>query len=161
NCSWIGIGIELPHLLSEQSIKINKEILAINPDSYEFSPSNRPHLNLYDLDVPESKISEIIISLGDVLKDKASFEVKILNINYFQFGAIFLELERHPALLDLHSAIVLAVAPYRGNCMCKDYLQPWRKYTQEQEKLLNAYGNPFVLNEFHPHISLGFIRAPE
>ena len=161
NCSWIGIGVELPPLLTQQCGSVNAAISQINPASHKFSDTNRPHLNLYDLDVPESNISEITSALINALKDIPSFEVKIKNISYFHFGAVFFEIEKHPSLLDLHNTVVSTVYKYRGSCLCKDYLQPWRKYTQEQEGMLKEFGNPFVMNEFHPHISLGFIKASE
>lgn len=129
--------------------------------SYKFTENNRPHLNLYDLDVPERNISEITPALNNVLSNMRSFEVKILKIGYFNFGAIFLEVEKHPLLINLHNVVVETVYKYNGNCVCKDYLQPWRKYTHEQAEMLEKYGNPFVLKEFQPHISVGFIKAPE
>ncbi len=161
NCSWIGIGVELPSLLTQQCISVNNEISLVNPASYKFSQNNRPHLNLYDLDVPERNISEITSALNNVLSDTPSFEVKILKIGYFQFGAIFLEVEKHPLLLHLHNIVVSTVYKYKGNCVCKDYLQPWRKHTLGQTEMLEKYGNPFVLKEFQPHISVGFIKASE
>ncbi len=161
NCKWVGIGVELVPLLVQQCSLINTAISLINLASYKFSDTNRPHLNLYDLDVIEEDISDIIVALDRVLKDTASFRVKILKVDYFHFGSIFLEVENHPLLLDLHNTVVSTVYKYKGSCVCKDYLQPWRNYTQDQDEMLKKYGNPFVLKEFHPHISLGFIKAPE
>jgi|GEM_PF-2870007 len=161
NCSWIGIGVELFPLLTQQCTVLNTEITLINPTSYKFSENNRPHLNLYDLDAPERNTSKIISTLNSVLSDMTSFEVRILKLDYFQFGAIFLEVEKHPLLLNLHNTVVSTVYKYKGTCVCKDYSQPWRKYTPEQAEMLEKYGNPFVLKEFHPHISVGFIKASE
>jgi 2'-5' RNA ligase len=160
-CTWLGIGVELPPALTQACKEINTEILKINPQSYKFSQNTRPHLNLYDLDVPENNASEITSSLRNILKTVSSFEVKILKIGYFHFGAIFFEIEKHHSLLDLHSSVVSTVSKYKGNCICKDYLQPWREYTQQQNEMLKKYGNPFVMDAYYPHISLGFIKAPE
>jgi 2'-5' RNA ligase len=161
HCSWLGIGVELPSVLSQQCNKLNTEITLINPRSYKFSQENRPHLNLYDLDLPETNVPDIISALNNVLSNMSSFEVRILKIGYFNFGAIFLEVEKHPLLINLHTAVVDTVYKYKGNCVCTDYSQPWRKYTREQAEMLEKYGSPFVMNEFQPHISVGFIKAPE
>lgn len=160
-CSWIGIGVDLPFSLTSQCISVNNEISLVNPTSYKFYENNRPHLNLYDLEVPERNIPEIANGLNNVLGNMSAFEVKIPKIGYFSFGAIFLEVEKHPLLINLHTKIVETVYKYKGNCICKDYMQPWRKHTHEQVEMLEKYGNPFVLKEFHPHISVGFIKAPE
>jgi hypothetical protein len=95
-CTWLGIGVELPPALTQACKEINTEILKINPQSYKFSQNTRPHLNLYDLDVPENNASEITSSLRNILKTVSSFEVKILKIGYFHFGAIFFEIEKNP-----------------------------------------------------------------
>jgi hypothetical protein len=57
----------------------------------------------------------------------------------------------------LHKNIVKEIVALKGECIDKDYLSPNRKYTKRQKELLMKYGNPFVLDQFQPHITIGNI----
>lgn len=160
-CAWIGIGVELSNnnSLNKECLEISNRIREINPPSTTFTKSNRPHLNLYDLDVPEENIYLISNKLNSVLKDFTSFTVKVNNIGYFVFGTVFIQLEKNPLLIELQKMVIECISPFKGQCVCQDYLQPWRKYSQGQREMLTKYGNPFVLNEYNPHITVGFIKT--
>jgi 2'-5' RNA ligase len=53
---------------------------------------------------------------------------------------------------------VQTVSKFRGDCVCEDYLKPGRAYNKNQDAMLATYGNPFVMDQYFPHISLGFIK---
>jgi len=42
--------------------------------------------------------------------------------------------------------------------MCEDYLQSHRKYNSTQKSMLKLYGNPHVLSQFMPHVTLGLTQ---
>ena len=159
-CEWLGIGSDVwkeSELFKE--ITIINEILNSKYNGVSvFSDTNRPHLNMYDLDVPTENIPQVISELEDLLKDRSGIKTVISKLEYFPFGLFYLKLEATPELKTLHRSIVEKVSKYKGNCVCKDYLKPRRKYNIEQKEMLKIYGNPFVINQYFPHITLGFVK---
>lgn len=158
-CTWIGIGIDIPKQSSlyDECIRINSLLNKIYGNVAVFSQENRPHLNLYDLSVPQEKLGEIKKLLQTVVSKLPPFHVDISTIDRFHFGLFFLDVDSSQELFRLHKEIVEVISPLRGKCVCKDYLQPHRKYTTEQKQMLTLHGNPHVLSQFRPHISIGFI----
>jgi len=159
-CVWIGIGVEI-----KKGTNLYKECLEINGffsrehgSKIIFSDNEVPHLNIYDLSVPEENISSISQALRSIVDNQGKFTVKINSIGHFPFGLFFLEVENNNILKDLHTQIVGAINPLRGDCIDPDYSQPHRKYTTQQKESLNQYGNPHVLELFKPHITLGHIK---
>ena len=134
-CTWVGIGVELDtnFRLYNELITLNNEIADYDNKSFKFSALNQPHLNLYDLDLPKENLQKIITILKDGTKGVQTFEAQITGIKAFDFGIIYLELEKHPLLQQIHEKIVKAVSELKKDCVCQDYLQPWRKYTAEQK----------------------------
>ncbi|MEW5805314.1 MAG: 2'-5' RNA ligase family protein [Patescibacteria group bacterium] len=163
NCIWVGIGIEVPmgSQICREIIKANNLLVDKYRAKKGFSGSKHPHLNLYDLSVPNENIRLIAEKLKGISKTQKSFTVKIEDINYFHFGLIFLKIEKSDALVKLHEKIVEEVAKLKSGCIDADYLTPHRKYTARQKEMLMRYGNPFVLDQFQPHITIGHVKNQE
>ncbi len=155
DCIWIGIGIDLPKQSNvyRDVVKFNKQLVK----NYGIKKDFYPHLNIYDLSVPKDNLKAIIKKLKAFVSAQKSFKIKIGKINSFSFGIIFLEVNKSKQLELLHKNIVKEVAVLKGECIDKDYLSPNRKYTKRQKELLIAYGNPFVFDQFQPHITIGNI----
>lgn len=158
-CVWIGIGVELTNSQSIYSdcILINKYLFNKKITSSHYSKDEPPHLNLYDLDIKTNNFSQSKIILKNILKDRKSFYVKVKSIEYFPFGLFFIELEKNHELIQLHELVVKNISELKGNCVNPSYLEPHRSYNSEQKLMLNSFGNPHVLQQFRPHITLGFI----
>ncbi|MEK6855812.1 MAG: 2'-5' RNA ligase family protein [Nanoarchaeota archaeon] len=158
-CVWIGIGMDIKDKeLYEECKKINKKLVKEYGSSIIFSKNNMPHLNLYDLSVPKKNLPEIVKRLKKIALNRESFDVDITGINYFPFGLFFIELKINNFLYELHKLIVNEITQLKGNGICEDYLEPVRKYNPNQKEMLKNHGNPFVLSEFKPHITLGLIK---
>lgn len=158
NCIWIGIGVDIKKDSSfEQEIIKIQNVISSKYKSV-FYPEKHPHLNLFDLDIPAANLTAAIQKTETILKNQRSLTVAVKDINFFPFGLFFIELETNDALYDLHRKIINAVTPLKENCICKDYLEPHRNYTARQKELLTTYGNPHVLDQFKPHITLGFLK---
>jgi len=159
-CIWIGIGIDV-----NKNSKFYSDLTLMNGllKKYEneiiFSENNLPHLNLYDFDIPKNNLEIIIARIGKVISKTKKFSLKIKGVNYFNFGIVFIEFEENSKLIKIHKKIVNSVYSLKGNCTCKDYLDKNRDYDKKQKELLKKYGNPHILSNFKPHITLGLIRG--
>ncbi|MFA5092075.1 MAG: 2'-5' RNA ligase family protein [Candidatus Paceibacterota bacterium] len=155
----MGIGIDIlkKSELYYDIIETNK-ILVKKYGSKTDLNKNCPHLNLYDLSIPKENLKYIILKIKEILVDQKPFIIKTKKVNYFSFGIIFLEIEPNQELKTLHKKIVKEVSKLKGTCIDNDYLAPHRTYTKKQKELLLKYGNPFVLDQFQPHITIGFVN---
>lgn len=75
----------------------------------------------------------------------------------FRSGVVYLSIKKNSTLCDLQEKIVKTVSPFKEDCICVDYLKPGRNYAQGQKEMSKLHGNPFVLSEFNPHITVGFL----
>ena len=160
DCVWVGIGVNIQKSTSlyQTCLRLNKVLRKEYGSTLRFLGSEVPHLNLYDLDVPRDNLRTIVERLQTLLQGQKSFNVKIKPLNYFPFGLFFLEIETTTQLSHLHRALVEAISPLKGECVCEDYLQPHRSLDSEQNAVLKLHGNPYVLGCFKPHITVGHIR---
>ncbi len=155
-CVWIGIGVPVPEKSAlHENLAAMSDFLATRFG--DGVGSDVFHLNLYDLAVPKENLKTIIDLLSERVGGKQRFTTKVEGVGSFPFGAIWLGLEMNPKLFDLHTLIVQNISPLRGGCIEKSYLEDNRTYTQNQKEMLARYGNPFMLGEFRPHITIGFI----
>lgn len=160
NCLWIGIGIDVSEgtELNRTVVKMNNLLAEKYGANKDFAESNHPHLNLYDLSVPRGNLELIIRKVREISESQKSFEVGIKKVNYFPFGLFFLEINKNDALDGLHKRVIEEIAKLKGECIDEDYLAPHRKYSEKQKELLIQYGNPYVLDQFQPHITIGHVR---
>jgi len=162
-CVWIGIGTDIPKEsnLYAECVSINKLLSEKYGNSILFSEAKMqlPHLNFYDLNVLKKNLDEISLKIDHLVSGIRSFDVKVKSINYFPFGLFFLKIENTSVLSNLHKLIVEAVSPLKENCICEDYLQLHRKYNLTQKSMLKLHGNPYVLSQFIPHVTLGLTQA--
>lgn len=160
-CIWIGVGIDVKPQddLYPTIINLNQILKHQHGSTYNLSPTNPPHINLYDIDIPNKNLESVNTSLKEITKKRNHFSIKLTTINYFKYGAIFIECELNHELKELEKEVIEALVKYKGTCRTQDYWQPWRDYNDSQLKNRDKYGNPHVLDTFTPHITLGYIKA--
>jgi 2'-5' RNA ligase len=160
NCIWVGIGIDVSEEteLNRVVVEMNNLLAEKYGASKDFTGSNHPHLNLYDLSVPIENLELIIEKVREISEINKGFEVEIGEVNYFPFGLFFLEISKNDALNKLHKRIVEELVKLKGKCIDEDYLAPYRKYSERQKEVLMQYGNPHVLDQFQPHITIGHVK---
>ena len=163
NCTWVGIGTDVSgeSEIYRKIIETNDLLVTKYGAKKDFAGSEHPHLNLYDLSVPNENVELIAKKIKQISEEQRSFEAKVKGINYFHFGMIFLEVEKSDTLAKLHENIVEEVVKLKGDCIDENYLAPHRQYSKRQKELLMQYGNPHVLDQFQPHITIGHIRNQE
>ena len=158
NCLWIGIGtvINDNNEIYSELIKVNSYLVKEMSGGLAYSGTLRPHLNFYDLSVHSDNINYIDKSLSDTLKNQKPIECEILGIKFFKFGIIYVEIKKNKQLVELHQKILESVSPHKGDCIDPDYQKLTPKLSEEQNKSLNKFGNPYM-SEFKPHITLGYL----
>jgi len=161
NCIWIGVGIDIkPEDIYYPVItKLSETLNQKYGSNYNFSKANPPHINLYDIDIPQRNLQQTINSLEQITKKWKNFPVRLASIDSFTHGAIYIQCELNESLKQLEREIVETLVDYRGGCRTEDYWQPWRKYSQNQISNRDKYGNPHVLETFTPHITLGYVKT--
>jgi len=160
HCIWIGIGVDIKKKdnLYKEWTSINKILSNGSANTLSFSENRLAHLNLYDLDIPKDNLNKIQEELNKIATQMKSFGVPIKAVRHFPFGLFYIEVEKSKPLLKLHKTIVEKISPLKADCICQDYLEPHRKYNQTQKLMLKKYGNPHVLSQFSPHITLSFTK---
>jgi 2'-5' RNA ligase len=160
-CVWIGIGANIPETSRlGEAIGAAHALLRKKYDSRPgFSGSSRSHLNLYDLSVPRQNLKAVVETVKMIAAAQKSFTLRTGEVDYFPFGLFFVETLKNSKLIVLHKKLVAQVSALKGDCIDPDYLEPRRKYSVEQKRILMRYGNPHVLDFFHPHITIGQVNS--
>lgn len=162
DCVWIGIGINIKSGDEgyEEFIKLNNDLVQNYGSTFVFdAETNQPHINLYDLDIPKANLGNIESELQEIASQFNPFSVQLNNTTFFDHGTIFVACELNSELKRLEEKVVKNIVDFKGSCRTEDYSQPWRKYTEEQILNREKYGNPYVLNTFTPHITVGFVKT--
>lgn len=82
DCFWIGIGINISSEDSEyqELLELNQYLVEKFGSKYAFNPiNNQPHINLYDIDVPQSNLKEVEIALERTPEHAKSFPIATNN----------------------------------------------------------------------------------
>lgn len=163
NCVWIGIGADISEGmdLCRTINKVNNSLVEKYEAKRDFTGSEYPHLNLYDLSVAKPNLKIISEKIKKIAENQKSFIVRVKEVDYFPFGLFFLGVGKSSELKNLHRKIVEEIVKLKGECIDEDYLAPHRKYNQRQKELLVEYGNPHVLDQFQPHITIGHVKNQE
>lgn len=159
---WIGIGINITpsDIGYEELLRLNKRLVVQYGSSYIFDPvSNQPHINLYDLNVPEKNLIQIETELKKIADNFKEFFVDLKEISYFDHGTIFISCEINDQLIKLEKQIVESISLLKDDCKTLEYWQSWREYNTKQVENRDKYGNPHVLDTFVPHLTVGFIKG--
>lgn len=157
NCIWIGIGIDVPEDIQRIVVRMNDLLADKYGANKYFSENKHPHLNLYDLNVPRKNLELIVDKVRKISESQEKFEVEIEKVNYFPFGVFFLGIRMNNILNGLHKRMVEEVVQLKDECINEDYLAPHRQYSEKQKESLMQYGNPHVLDQFQPHITIGHV----
>lgn len=160
SCTWIGIGSDVTEGTDIYHKIIEADNLLANKYGTEdnFIIGRRPHLNLYDLSVPSNSIELIVGKMKLISETQKRFTVKARGVSYFHFGIVFLVIKKSKVLTKLHKKAIGEVSGLRGGCIDEDYLALNGEYTKKQKKLLIEHGNPYVLDQFFPHITIGYVK---
>ncbi len=159
NCVWIGISVDIEKLeLRRDIVEMNNLLVGEYGANKSFAGGECPHLNLYDLSVPRENLELIVKKVKEMTESQKIFEIEMGKVNYFPFGLFFLEIKMNVILNGMHKKIVEEIVKLKGSCIDEDYLAPHRQYSKRQKELLMQYGNPYVLDQFQPHITVGHTR---
>lgn len=159
-CVWVGIGVNFSpnSMIYQECLRIASLLQRKYKTQPFFSKIRQPHLNIYDLSLPQKNLEIVLKRLDGLLKDQKSLELKIKSVDYFPFGLFFLKVEEKKELIVLHRNIVEIIYALKEDCICEDYSRLLDKYNSNQKDSLERFGNPYVLDLFNPHLAFGFIK---
>ncbi len=158
---WAGIGVNFmpADVCYKELVDINRLLVNNYGSTFGFdSKVNQPHLNLYDVDVPATNLSDVEVAVQKIAENTMPFDIELDGIKSFDFGSIYIACKQSEELKRLEEEIVTKLTGFRDGCKTRDYWQPWRKLTEEQRENREKYGNPYVLDAFLPHITVGFVK---
>ncbi len=160
NCIWIGVGSDVTKEtpLYADCLRMGDVLKIKYGSQLDLSGKDAPHLNFYDLSLPAENLERAAAGLEKLASEQKVFAVKIKSVGYFPFGIFFLEIEKNGELFKLHRHIVEEIVQLKGSCIDPDYLEPHRKYAERRKEILQQYGNPHVLDQFQPHITIGHVK---
>lgn len=159
---WAGVGVNfIPgDPCYREFVDFNKLLVERYSSTFIFDAvTNQPHINLYDIDVPCENLADIEVALQQVAQTTKPFIAQLDKVDCFDFGTIFVSCSQTEELSRLEKVIVEGITNSRNGCKTEYYWKPGRKYNQAQLENRTKYGNPFVLDTFLPHITVGFIKA--
>ena len=155
---WVGIGITINKKSRACASLVEMSEILSQKYGDKLKSAKEFNINLYDFDAPKSELKNIEKELRDILNEFMGFKIKVNVVRSFDFGIVFLEIEKTIELYNLHKKIVEKINPYRKGLICKDYLEEKRNYNSSKKEMIEKYGNPHVLDEFYHHITIGMVK---
>lgn len=125
--------------------------LTQSANRYAFHATIKPPMALID----GATVDDLRASLADFAKRQSPFEIGKLTVASLDgFLALIPEAENE-ALVDFAASVVEEFEPHRAPLSLKDRAARLaRGLTPRQEELLDAYGYPYVFDEFRFHMTL-------
>ena len=157
NCKWVGIGITITEgPLHTASIEADKFLSTLYQSRKRFD-HYEPHINLFDFDAPEDTHKAIQTRINKIALETLPIDIKAIEFDYFYFGLFFVKMVNSSQVLQLHEKIVRSLFQFKGNCINGDYMDPIRNLNLIETGYRDKYGNPYIFENFHPHITVGHI----
>lgn len=156
-------GVEVPQLVPEGFDLATWRALTVEPRAYGFHATIKAPLRLAEGKTEES----LIAAFNDIAAALEPFKLPILQTTPIDAregeGAFIALMEPGltPALEALENEVMLSLDPFRAALTDKEYVRRRpEKLTDRQRYYLNAYGYPYVLEDFRFHMTLTS-RVPE
>lgn len=152
-CVWLGrdAATGLPHDGTVAGIDRTRLLnLTQSAGRYGFHATIKPPMAL----APGASESDLRDAMATVAAELAPVNLGRLRIASLD-GFLALVPEDNPALQDLAANVVEAFEPFRAPLSIRDRdARAARGLTPRQEELLDAYGYPYVFDEFRFHMTL-------
>ena len=152
-CVWLGrdAATGLPHDGTVAGIDRTRLLnLTQSAGRYGFHATIKPPMAL----APGASESDLRDAMATVAAELAPVNLGRLRIASLD-GFLALVPEDNPALQDLAANVVEAFEPFRAPLSIRDRdARAARGLTPRQEELLDAYGYPYVFDEFQFHMTL-------
>lgn len=129
------------------------------PALFTLDDRHLPHLTLYQSVFPLAHKMQTYECLQSCAAHTKSFNVVLHDFSEFR-GALFYDAEKDDSLMSLHQHIVTSLNPLREGLLtdeCRKFLHDSSLSSKEQKNVMN-YGNPFVLEQYRPHVTLTKLR---
>lgn len=121
------------------------------------------HLALYLFEAPKRNIEKILREAKKLAKTIDPTPIKIKGMSANQEGLVFIDLEENSELRQYHCQIVENLNPFREGVLREKYKDEEHLKTlpADAREKLQKYGHRWVLDKFHPHITLSKLLDPK
>lgn len=157
---YFGIADPLHSDITKASLEIR--------DSYGadwFIDNQRYHLHLalYLFEAPRRNTGKILEEAKKLVKTISPTSIKIKGMSANQEGLIFIDLEENSELRQYHCQIVENINPFRDGMLREKYRDEeyLKNLPTDAREKLQKYGHRWVLDRFHPHITLSRLLDPK
>jgi 2'-5' RNA ligase len=154
------IRLQIAVLLEEPAMSSIVELnhLARLQEASEFIIDGRnffPHITIYPPLFPTKNIDEIRQRLRSLAKNFEHFSIRLDQV-FSADGYLMLAYKHSEALYDLHKKVINELNPLREGILRAKYQSPEYMNTipADQQELVMNYGYQYVLQYFHPHITI-------
>lgn len=136
---------------------VNDEDSTSIADSLKLEKIDRlpPHLTLYSLELLGDKKKELEKVVSRIADSFLPLVIKVIGIETTHYGIVRFSLENSPVLQETHEKIVRESSNFRDNSTMSKPKQFYYKFSKEEQKLIDLYGRPNIMQRFKPHITIG------
>ncbi len=113
------------------------------------------HLTLYSLELLEDKKKELEKIVGNITNSSLPLTERITGIETTHYRIVRFSLENSSLLQELHERIVKECNNLRDKNVISKPKQFYHEFSKEEQKLIDLYGRPNVMQRFKPHITIG------
>jgi 2'-5' RNA ligase len=156
----LNIALALPDKVRARDIALSRE-LARQYEAYFVLGENEnyPHITVYAVEFPDDAQEFVLETTRQVAEQFQPILCVVTRVETHQ-GYVGVELEKSPALVQLHEEIVKALAPLRiqKDASGAEYAM---SFTPEQQENLKEYGYADAMQLYNPHFTITRLKSDQ
>lgn len=151
----LNTALILPPNINRWAIEQSKKLAEINEcqfvlDGVEYIP----HVTLYSPEYPKKNLNSIVQALSDLSKTEKPVLIKSGVFRVTKNGYVVFDFMVSSEIMELHKKIVRTLNPCRENHIREKIKLRLASYSEQEQKQVEYYGKPDVMDYFIPHITL-------
>lgn len=142
--------------LLDLSKKLAHEISLRSDVFFRLDRKNFAHLTIYKVEFPTKNEKNFFKLLENFSKTLKPFKVHFKRF-FSEEGWVELDFEKSAHIYSVHKKIVEMISPLREGYVREKYYEQMKdphQFPGRQREYIETYGNPYVMSEYHPHLSL-------
>lgn len=161
NLTQLNVYFKITDPLYSDIIKISKEIKEKYNSSFWLDGDTfLPHLSLYLFALPKNNLPKVLKTAHDLAQEMRPVKIKTEELIATKENLIMLTFEKKNILYQYHLKALNAFNPLREEIQRKKYTDEkyFANLLRKDKKYLNRYGHRYILDQFHPHISIAMLE---
>ena len=154
----LNTALKVPDSVAERAIELSREVARDNKpkfvlDGVEF----HPHITVYSPEYPESRTEDVLRGVEEIAGDTNQIKLRYKE-QASERGFIGIRFELTRELQSLHEALIHEINPLRVGHLGEVYIKTDSdydmKFSAEQQKEIEEYGHPAVMDSYDPHVTI-------